>query len=145
MQFLSPWSAAVSCALVLSPHPQVHQLWRCPQRGRTWLSSSKMMLNVVIMPAPLSAMHNPDKQWRGVSQSAHCQVGIRCNKDTISGYTQCSYSKGNSVQSLPPEYANYAWLYPGLYGYPWFDWGGPGFLSANVFVFHRSHFHHGHY
>ncbi len=90
-------------------------------------------------------------------------------------YTQCMYSRGNTVQSPPVDYAAYGWAYPYGYGYPWYGypwygypwygypwygypWYGTGF-SANFFVFrgprhhdaffghgfHRGGFHGGHH
>lgn len=91
----------------------------------------------------LAVFGQDDAQCRNYASNAAAS-GYTLQQRYDIGYTQCMYSKGNSVQSPLPDYPNYAWLYPDLYGYPWF-WDGPGFLSANVFVFHGSHFHHGHY
>lgn len=54
-------------------------------------------------------------------------------------YTQCMYSRGNSVQSPPPGYA-FGGGYPGWVGYPayagyWPDpWYAPGFYGTDVFL-----------
>ena len=57
-------------------------------------------------------------------------------------YTQCMYSRGDTVQYLPPDgngYYDY-----GIAGYPWYDWSGPGFFGGGVFVLDRDHeFHRG--
>ena len=56
-------------------------------------------------------------------------------------YTQCMYSLGDTVQSVPPGwYSDYG--YAGD-GYSWYDWGGPDFFGGGVFVFdRRGRFHH---
>jgi hypothetical protein len=57
-------------------------------------------------------------------------------------YTQCMYSLGNSVQSLPQvDYGYYDYAGDGYpwYGYPWYDWGAPGFFGGGVFAFGRDH------
>ena len=56
-------------------------------------------------------------------------------------YTQCVYSLGDTVQNVPlGGYGYYG--YAGE-GYPWYDWGGPGFFGGGVFVFDRDRgFHH---
>ena len=57
-------------------------------------------------------------------------------------YTQCIYSLGDTVQYLPPGAYGY-YDYAGE-GYPWYYWGGPGFVGAGIFAFDRDHdFHHG--
>jgi hypothetical protein len=55
-------------------------------------------------------------------------------------YTQCMYSRGDSVQSPPPGYAlgapGYGYPAPAAYPYPYWGPGfyGPGFVSTGVFV-----------
>jgi hypothetical protein len=57
-------------------------------------------------------------------------------------YTQCMYSRGDTVQYLPP--GGYGYYDYGIAGYPWYDWSGPGFFGGGVFVFDRDHeFHRG--
>ena len=57
-------------------------------------------------------------------------------------YTQCMYSRGDTVQYLPP--GGYAYYEYGIAGYPWYDWSGPGFFGGGVLVVHRDHeFHDG--
>jgi len=68
-------------------------------------------------------------------------------------YTQCMYSRGDSVQSPPPGYAlgapayGYpAYGYPGPVGYPYYygpGFYGPGFVGTGVFVVGGGGWHDG--
>ena len=57
-------------------------------------------------------------------------------------YTQCMYSRGDTVQYLPS--GGYTYYDSAIAGYPWYDWSGPGFFGGGVVVFDRDHeFHRG--
>jgi hypothetical protein len=57
-------------------------------------------------------------------------------------YIQCMYSRGDTVQNMPPGYYD-NYVYADV-GYPWYDWSGPFFFGGNVFPFDNDHdFHHG--
>ena len=57
-------------------------------------------------------------------------------------YTQCVYSRGDTVQYLPAS--SYGYYGYEDWGYPWYGWGGPWFVGGDVFAFDGNHgFHHG--
>jgi hypothetical protein len=76
-------------------------------------------------------------------------------------YTQCMYSKGNTVKSAPAAYAAYPYggtyavpyayappYYPYGYGYGYAPWYGSSVFIGSGFGFHRFHnngFHRGHW
>jgi hypothetical protein len=64
-------------------------------------------------------------------------------------YTQCIYSRGDTVQYLPVSSYGY---YAADWGYPWYGWDSPWFFGGDVFAFDddrdfhhgfHGHFHHG--
>jgi hypothetical protein len=52
-------------------------------------------------------------------------------------YTQCMYSRGDTVRYLPP--GGYDYYGDGIADYPLYDWSGPGLFGGGVFVFDRDH------
>jgi hypothetical protein len=57
-------------------------------------------------------------------------------------YTQCMYSRGDTVEYLPAS--SYGYYGYEDWGYPWYGWGGPWFVGDDVFAFDGDHgFHHG--
>jgi hypothetical protein len=88
--------------------------------------------------------------------------GLSLQQRYDTAYTQCMYSKGNTVQSPPGGYAynygysypyGYGYAYPYSYGYPYPYYYTPGFYSAPTVTFgfgggwgggwHRRHYWHG--
>lgn len=71
-------------------------------------------------------------------------AGLSLQQRYDTAYTQCMYSKGNTVQSPPGGYAynygysypyGYGYAYPYSYGYPYPYYYGPGFYSAPTVTF----------
>jgi Glycine-zipper domain len=57
-------------------------------------------------------------------------------------YTQCMYSRGDTVQYLPAS--SYGYNGYADWGYPWYGWGGPWLAGGDVFAFDDDRdFHHG--
>jgi uncharacterized protein YcfJ len=74
----------------------------------------------------------------GANNAAASEYDLQTRYDIA--YTQCMYSLGNTVQSLPGGYGSYgyaAYGYP-WYGYPWYGWGWP-FFAGGTFVFVQGH------
>jgi hypothetical protein len=56
-------------------------------------------------------------------------------------YTQCMYSRGDTVQYLPVS--SYGYYGYEDWGYPWYGWGEPWFVGGGIFAFDGDHgFHH---
>lgn len=87
----------------------------------------------------LTAFQQDDVQCRNYASTANTTAGQSDPQQRYDiAYTQCMYSRGNTVESLPPPYTDYAGLYPDFYGD---GWGWPGFFGGDVFVFHHHDFH----
>jgi hypothetical protein len=71
----------------------------------------------------------------GANNAQAAGTNVQARYDTA--YTQCMYSKGNTVQSAPSGYASgYGYGYPpGYYPGPYYGYGyGPGFYGPSVVI-----------
>jgi hypothetical protein len=135
---LSGTLAVAACAVAPPTSPTVTAL---PPRGKT-----------------LAAFQQEDAGCRGYASAAIAPSNAATSEYNLQtrynvAYTQCMYSRGNSVQAPPPlyagpEYPAYAGLYP--YPSPWYGaglypWYGDGLFGSDIIVFGGSqhHFHHG--
>jgi hypothetical protein len=69
----------------------------------------------------------------GANNAQASGANVQARYDTA--YTQCMYSKGNTVQSAPGGYASGYGYPPGYYPAPYYGYGyGPGFYGPSVVI-----------
>lgn len=119
--------AVVGCAVAPPSGPSVMAL---PPRGKSLTAFQQ---------EDAQCRYHASATIRGTTQTGRAFVNageydLQQHYDIA--YTQCMYSRGDTVRAPPIDYAALAWPYP----YPWY---GPDFFATNFVVFGGSSFHHG--